>query len=490
MPGALADRVRVLRETTLPRDEGQAESCRLRRALVGTLCVAAIPRLALIWWFPAAWSLDSPSYVRIAIDFATSLGSEDPRLGVLRLPGYPALLAVAFRITPRLEFALLLQALLGMAAACIAAHIGRQLGATPAVAIGLALFVALNPLYLVYEHSLMSESLAVFLVLASVDLALGVFGAASAGRGLAFGLAFGALLVTRPNAALLVVAALLAGVARRRHRKSERPSGKDVWATTALAIVLGLSIVIGPWLLRNHRALGRASLFASPQRTLLYYAIERELVPPAIDGVGDEQDKVRTFWALVDQGAAGEASAREIRLRAERVAPRTFAFERGRATLEFVGAGRRLPAAQIWLDRSLSVSADGRSPRERISRWADERRRVPPSVLLSGLRWALDAYAGPLQWALPCCFAAGCWLSIRRGAGASCSTVKAAVLWLALGYAGTAVVHGWSLASYERFAAPLDWAPVAFFLAGAEFSRRDRSKTKGRPASGAASPGQ
>jgi hypothetical protein len=127
------------------------------------LLLGALERVAIvlgytpaIMTYPDAWA-----YVTAASD---SVFVEDP----LRPAGYSAFLAGLHAAWGELTFTLVVQHLLGLGTACLAFFAMRQLGAPEGIALVPAGCYALLPDYSYFEHSLLSETLFIFLIVGAI----------------------------------------------------------------------------------------------------------------------------------------------------------------------------------------------------------------------------------------------------------------------------------------------------------------------------------
>jgi hypothetical protein len=195
--------------------------------------------------------LDDPdNYLRLAGALAAGRGFVwDGRPTAYRPPLYPMVLAplvAAFGGGARLGWAIGgLHAVLGAATVWLTALTARRWGLAPGPTLAAAIVVAFDPVLVSQSRMVMTETLAAFLLAASLAvLALdGLRGAALGG--LVLGLAALCRPSTLPAAALLAAAAMLTGPGSRASRVYR---GAIVGLTTLA--------VLAPWALRNARVLG------------------------------------------------------------------------------------------------------------------------------------------------------------------------------------------------------------------------------------------
>jgi hypothetical protein len=231
------------------------------RDLARTAIVALIARLGVVL---AAWNRFPPTddgviYDALARRLARGLGftwawPDGTMTPVAHYPvGYPALLALAYRVLgEHPASALMLHAVIGAVGAVgvhvVAGRTSRRAGRWAGIA------VALHPALLAYTPAIMTEG--VCSALLAVPFALAVVARDSVKRAwiwaLLAGLALGGVSLVRPQALLLlpVVGWLaLGGVTRR-------------WLG-AVFVTVGLAVAMAPWLVRNERTFGRPVLVSA-----------------------------------------------------------------------------------------------------------------------------------------------------------------------------------------------------------------------------------
>ncbi len=230
-----------------------------RLAIVLIVVLAAIPRLLLLLSLPPLVHLDSDSYFEIARRIWSGGGLGDLSR---RTPLYPLLLAMAGHFRAGLFPVVLIQHLLGAVSAVVCYLIGRRLFPPrfrwAATASGILAGVVIYPAVL--EHSILSESLFSFLLLAAVWLLLVWCDENQTWAALACGATLGLAALTRPIGAGLffVVAGLLFPL-----RGGKRAFRFLSLGGTAFALLLF------PLLLRNYRAMDSFSLTESLGRNLI-----------------------------------------------------------------------------------------------------------------------------------------------------------------------------------------------------------------------------
>lgn len=215
----------------------------IRHPVVIVALIATAVRLWLMTDLPLIITNDGAWYLQWAKEYYAGRAAS---LSPLRTPGYPLFLAGMFEVFGVSPFAVLVgQHALGIAtSAMIASAVARKRGTRWGLAAGL--FAALSPSLVCWECYALTESLAIFLILAALVQALAHRG--SAGRGLALGLTLGLGCLVRPSIELLVPFFCLGWLWRRRGWRN-RGAG-------AAAIACGLILTTGPWLAYNaHRGI-------------------------------------------------------------------------------------------------------------------------------------------------------------------------------------------------------------------------------------------
>src|SRR4029453_18350380 len=177
-----------------------------------------------------------------------------PELRDVRLPGYPAVLALTHPLTRlRSDYIVLLQIGFGLASVALCLAIGALVG-SPLVALAMMAFVGLSPVYLLHEHSIMCEAFALTIYLALVLAGLACLRPASGWRSwAALGGLTGLATVTRAN---MVALATTMAVGACVLRWTSGTRGLRCLAPALVASVV--PFVLGaPWLWANVSASGR-----------------------------------------------------------------------------------------------------------------------------------------------------------------------------------------------------------------------------------------
>jgi 4-amino-4-deoxy-L-arabinose transferase-like glycosyltransferase len=224
--------------------------------LASTLAALAL-RLFFVFRFPAVVS-DSLVYGDIARNWLkhgiygiSGLGDVTPTY--IRLPGYPAFLAVIFTIFGMEHYraALIVQVFVDIGTCVLIADVVRRL-VTPRAAKAAFLLAGLCPFLANYTAAALTETWETFFTVLALDLAL--IGLSSLGRTriwLGCGLAIGAAILLRPDGGLLLVAIGLYLVflllARHRHPHVASP----VVIRAGVIVALAAFVPLIPWTARN-----------------------------------------------------------------------------------------------------------------------------------------------------------------------------------------------------------------------------------------------
>jgi 4-amino-4-deoxy-L-arabinose transferase-like glycosyltransferase len=226
----------------------------------GLLALAAILLLGLGLRAAEAWDGRSPvydaaAYGRIAAELERgegfTLGRDATQPASNYSPGLPLFVAAVYAVGGGVHerSARLVLALVGTLAVLFAYLIGRRLSGPAAGLIGAAA-VAIYPALLEYQGMLMSEPLAATLLSGAV-LAMLWADDRSPPWWLVPGLLLGALALTRPEYLAIAFPIGVVVFARR---------GRDGWQSglaQTLVMLVGLTLVVVPWTIRNAVALDR-----------------------------------------------------------------------------------------------------------------------------------------------------------------------------------------------------------------------------------------
>lgn len=232
--------------------------------LVGTL-------LRVAAWVPGLWNqswveVDTRSYWALSSDGLAGYGATEGQLyhwGLMRPPGYPAILAVLRAFGDSYAVVALLQILFGVTALVLTYHLARRL-AGERVAVLAAWWLALSPMQIVHSSTLLTEiPFSVFLLAALLLVAPLVEGDVIehwrwAGAGLLVGLAT----LVRPIALYLPLVVLAVMAFSRLPRR---------FAISGLLFVAGFAVPVSGWMVRNHKVTGVVILSTIEGINLAYY---------------------------------------------------------------------------------------------------------------------------------------------------------------------------------------------------------------------------
>lgn len=248
--------------------------------LGAALATATGPRGQAAWREP-----DSELYLALAERWAAErrFDSDLPRSGapeLVRTPGYPVFLALAGLIGPREPAAIALQLGLSLGTVALVGAVARELGGTDSAVRVATLCAAVEPLGWLYAVKLLSETLALFLVMLSAWAGLrmarqGAVGMAALWGGLCGGALAAGALVRPAFYPLAVVAPLLAGIGLGWGHGSRLGTASRVSLmprfAAVLALVLALAAGLGGWHLRNAWRAGYAGFAGIADVNLFFY---------------------------------------------------------------------------------------------------------------------------------------------------------------------------------------------------------------------------
>jgi 4-amino-4-deoxy-L-arabinose transferase-like glycosyltransferase len=233
---------------------------RLRGDLLGVLGVAAVLRLA---FFLAAarsperfWSKDDREYIGIANHLHDSYVSQSGQwfdVGLRRPPVYPLFLRGIFDVFgPHYAAVVAVQLVFSVAVVGLVYSLA-QLLLSRRLALFAALVLAIDPASIVFANQMMTETLFAFFLTLALALIVVAMRRRDAVVAAAAGLAIGLAALTRPVAAYLplVLGPAIVLVGRRQKRVS---------LSMTVAVVLGFTLPVGGWIVRNANATGVATI--------------------------------------------------------------------------------------------------------------------------------------------------------------------------------------------------------------------------------------
>ena len=248
--------------------------CAPRRLLVWILLGALAVRLVLYWSFPSFLTDDSGDYLLAARALAGSFDFASSGLHDWRVPGYSLFLALVQPYTAlQSDRIVAVQVLLGVLTVLLGFVVGVA-SRSALTAVGLALFLAFNPIYLLFEHAVMSEALAIAALLGF--LAAVVWSCSRPRRawlcGVVVAAPFALCVLTRANSMAFCAICLVAPPACWAVQEGVRSRlWRDAVLRFAAAVLAVLIVLVGPWLLRNYQMYGQASMLVSLNRNLFLY---------------------------------------------------------------------------------------------------------------------------------------------------------------------------------------------------------------------------
>jgi 4-amino-4-deoxy-L-arabinose transferase-like glycosyltransferase len=289
----------------------------LRFFLFATLAALGL-RLIFLFRFPSVTS-DSLIYGDIARNWLqhgiygiTTSQGVDPTF--IRLPGYPAFLAVVFSIfgVENYRAALALQVVVDIATCFVIADMARRMISARAAKAAF-LLAGLCPFFANYAAAALTETLEIFFTALALDFALAGLGDLGDGfmrPWLGCGLAIGAAILLRPDGGLLLISIaiyffllLLRGL---RPAAASPSAGRVLQA--GLIVVVAATAPLILWTLRNEHTLQRFQPLA-PR----YANEENEFVPAGFNRwvktwIADYVSVEEIYWAVPD----GEMDAEKL----------------------------------------------------------------------------------------------------------------------------------------------------------------------------------
>ncbi len=183
-----------------------------------------------------------------------------------RIPGYPVFVAIILAIFHSVIVVALAQIALIATTSILIYRLGVRFFSR-VVGVAAALIFAFDPTVMLHSLTVLSESLFVFLLVVCVYiLIMPERGAPSLRHALMIGLLIGAVTLTRPVGQFLLP--LMLAYYLWRHRKS---GVACLWGSGAL--MLGLLLVAGPWLVRNGHLGGSYAFTSAPTYNMLFYNV-------------------------------------------------------------------------------------------------------------------------------------------------------------------------------------------------------------------------
>lgn len=456
------------------------------RYLLLYMAAAVAVRVLLFLHFPALLTNDSPDYVNAAYDIYTRLDFGSKWIGSVRMPGYGAFLAALYPLTGvRSDLLVAAQGVVGLLCVPLGWAIGGQLR-SPRVAHGLAIFLAFNPVYLLLEHALMTEGLALALMLLSTLLVLlwlqqpqrvgmGLAAAVTIGLG---GLVrvnllpYGAVLIALPAGQWLVQA-------WRTRRWEVRPL-----LAVLLPPLVGLLVTLGPWLWRNYALYDTLSLSEHSDRSLLMWKTMSSTMDsnlPLFQQYAGGHAALDYYWLneFNVRHAPVEAEAIAAAIIAEQVQAHPSSHLRAmvRSALNHIGIfiegyvprdDRAMVAYWFTFLVPDPAAVEGSVPA--VQEWLDFRPVMDPSPWTAFWSAAGTVYLQVLRQLLFAALVAAvlrvafCVWRRQLPLVSLAAYPVYAVMGLAAAYGMTLAFHAFTLTGSDRFAVLSDWVALAIVL--------------------------
>ncbi|MEX2288502.1 MAG: glycosyltransferase family 39 protein [Planctomycetaceae bacterium] len=249
---------------------------RFTTTIAAVLLFAFLLRAGVLWFRSESLADDRDAYIAVAEGIVQGAGFANSQTGeptAYRPPLYPLALAAVFQFCSRELAIALLHLVVGTATVWLTFRIGRLLGLSNGATVA-ALIVAIDPLLLQYTAFPMTETVFTFLLTALLVVTTHRSDGArldrarrsqpvgfeanvrmSWRRALAIGVIFGLCALCRPTVWAVGLLAALVWLQRLVFQKDGTVARRN-WRATAL-MLLGVAIVVSPWLVRNLIVLGK-----------------------------------------------------------------------------------------------------------------------------------------------------------------------------------------------------------------------------------------
>jgi hypothetical protein len=218
--------------------------------LVIYLAVALAIRLILYFNFPALLTGDSSGYLVASYHVYHAADFSDISQRAVMLPGYPVFLALTAPLTHMSSANIvLLQKSMGLLSLWLGFGIGHLLRSRY-LGEALFLFLGLNPVFLVYEHTLSTETLFIFLLLLlTFTWLLWLKQQQTILTGGLLGLLLGLAVLTRANGLIFGGTLVIGGICLLlvNNNQTSWPSRLKKVTPTLIGMMIGLSLLLIPW---------------------------------------------------------------------------------------------------------------------------------------------------------------------------------------------------------------------------------------------------
>jgi 4-amino-4-deoxy-L-arabinose transferase-like glycosyltransferase len=280
-------------------------------AILGLALVLRLPILVLnISHQSRFFTPDSPAYVTAATNFHETYFEPTSRLfglGLLRTPGYPALIRVVYAIAGDRPWAVIVvQIAMGVATVGLVYLLGRRLF-RPAVGAWAALALAVDPISILLVNSLQPEIFFTLLLVGGTLFLLRGLRDRSWGWGAAAGILFGVSALVRPVSLYLPAVVIPASLFFQAGAWKKR-------LPPVLALLLAFSLPVGGWMAHNAEATGVPTLSTTDGITLLYFRAAGALADD--EGISYREARARLELALAQRAGPDLNEAERSRVAA------------------------------------------------------------------------------------------------------------------------------------------------------------------------------
>ena len=241
-----------------------------RRVLVIILVTGFVLRLAWLLYAQPIPVADFADYYNVAAGIIDHGQFGYPQPSAIRLPGWPAVMAVLMLASRSVMWLSMANIVLSMAACGLVYVLALQLTRRPPAALLAAAGVALYPAFIFFSPVLASEQLYSVLLLGALIVILRARQSRQhwQRRALLAGALLGAACLTRGEA--LILAPLLALLLVHRHDPPQ--TGNRLTFVPALILLATMAAVLAPWYLRNLNTMGRGAGLSSGTGINFYFA--------------------------------------------------------------------------------------------------------------------------------------------------------------------------------------------------------------------------
>lgn len=442
------------------------------------LLAAAVIRYMLYFDFPIFLTNDSWEYITTSKEICERLSFLVPGLD-WRMPMYPLFLALIRSIFQFDSFGVVfLQKMIGIGCVLLGYCIGRLLD-SPRISRFLIIFLGFNPIYLLNEHLVMPEGLFLFTLLwFSVMIIICLRVKFNFVIGLVLGLSLGVCVLTRSNGLFFCAPLLAAMIGVQWIHQKAFPFIRDRQQKIILfiiGVIIGCTLLFGPWIYRNYVRWGRVSLFNNNTYVnMLVYLAQHNLLDTSLSKLNtlgplynsDSPDSIyKIVWVLRKDLDAGNNEAKSIVYEQILNQPSRYAQEVTYSLLHF--GGYRVPNVVYgrndvywWFENLVN---DVQSVHDFNSRWYTDADRTS-SLAINGDSWLTRlwrkfgmVYLESIRALLSTVFLVSCAGYIVLHKGVRFDMRSMVVILCAISYLFVVLLHAFVLADYDRFSTPFDW---------------------------------